>query len=256
LSGIDVYRKNKGFSWSSNKHIVRVDAQWCERSVSAYLSKYVSKDYLNNSQKTCCNPFFCPTRWYGVSRPLLSALRDMTKEIRLEFLPSSLSWAIYEDCLSLLQSFALKSYSYNHKVGDGKTIVAYFDENDQDSIWESVMNQVANFQVNKSASVEESLRRCARNGSILIKRHGVWFKEFLSYYANSHVSKLLALPSLKDVSRSDILFLIDALAYSFRSFQRTRYDLPGECKLWYSRTKEVIDSASPADRNWIGALRL
>ena len=83
-SGIDVYAKHKGFSWSSDKSVVRVDAQWCEKDVAGYLSKYVSKAHKAN--KLMNGRSFYPSRWYGVSRPLLQALREMTFSVSLDSL--------------------------------------------------------------------------------------------------------------------------------------------------------------------------
>ncbi len=252
-SSVDIYRKHKGFSWVTNKEMVRVDAQWCEKSVAAYLSKYVSKAAKNNY--TMNKRTLCPSRWYGVSRPLLKLLREMSFKVTLDSLRSSDAFAMYEDCLSLLQSFSEKCYEYEHKVGNGKTVVSYSLTNEQESIWNTMMTQICPTQDSLS-NTEQNIRRLTRNGCILMKKHPTWLKEFMFYYGKSRPANLLNSPSFKDMSRNDLIFLVDALAYSFRSHQRTRFELPGECKLWYSKTAQTIEEAPSEDKEWIGALKL
>lgn len=252
-SGVDLYKKNEGFSWSSNKEMTRVDAQWCEKSVAAYLSKYVSKP--KGLEKHVSKNTYCPSRWYGVSRPLLQLTREMSFSICLDFQKSNDVLAMYEDCLSLLSSFSLKCYTYKHKVGDGSTIVSYCDTNEQESIWNHIMTQICPTP-DSYTNTELNMRRLARNGCILLKKHQTWLKEFMSYYGDSRPSMILNSPSFKDITRSDLTFLVDALAYSQRSHHRTRYRLPGECLLWYSEMKRVIDTAPTEDKEWIGALEL
>lgn len=252
-SGVDLYRKHKGFTHAVDKSKVRVDAQWCEKDISAYLSKYVSK--AAEADKVMTSKAFCPSRWYGVSRPLLQLTREHSFKVSLDSLRDAEAYASYEDYLSVLQSWGIKCYEYKHKVGDGKTIVSYVHEHEQDSIWTTIMTQT-NINPDSLSSTEQNMRRLARNGCILIKRHSTWLKEFNSYYARSRPANLLNLPSFKDISRSDLVFLLDALAYSLRSHQRTRFELPGECKLWYATTKRCLENAPSEDAEWIGALKL
>jgi hypothetical protein len=250
---VDVYATTRGFSWKEKKEVVRVDAQWCEKSVAAYLSKYVSKAAKTN--RNLARYSYYPSRWYGVSRPLLALLRSMTATVSIDSITSSKAWAMYEDCLSSLQSWAVRCYEYMHTVGGGKTIVSYSDENEQESIWNLIMTQTIP-NPDSLSNTELNLRRLTRNGCILIKKHSIWLTSFMQFNGRSRPGNLLNSPSFKDLSRSDMLFLLDALAYSFRFTQRTRFELPGECKLWYSQVKATLDSAPSEDKEWIGALKL
>lgn len=252
-SQTDMFRKSKGFTWASNKEIVRVDAQWCKKSVAAYLSKYVSKAAEDNYKMP--KNAYCPARWYGVSRPLLALLRSMTFSISLDSLRDRDAWAMYEDCLSLLQSFSLKCYEYEHKVGNGKTVVSYSLASEQESIWNSMMTQICPNH-DSSSNTEQNMRRLARNGCILIKKHSTWLNTFMQFNAQSYGVKLLNSTSFKDMSRHDLTYLVDALAYSFRYTQRTRYELSGECKLWYSQMASVLAKLRSEGAEWIGALEL
>lgn len=252
-SGVDLYRKHEGFSWASNKEVIRVDAQWCEQSIAAYLSKYVSKAGKDN--KMMPQNAFCPSRWYGVSRPLLQLLREMTFSVTLDWMRSKDAWSTYEDCLSILQSWSIKCYDYRHKVGDGRTAVAYCNTNEQESIWTTMLESM-NINQDSLSNTEQTLRRLAKNGVLIMRKHKTWHDSFCQFCKNTHIYKISQLPSYKDISRFDLTFLLDMLAYSFRYTQKTRFDLPGECKLWYAQTKQALDSAPPEDAEWIGALRM
>jgi hypothetical protein len=250
-SGIDIYRKNSGFSWASNKEVVRVDCQVCEKSVAAYLSKYISK--ATDNVKRMPKNAFCPSRWYGVSRPLLALLRERSFKITLTSMRNIDGWQTYDDCLSILQSFAIKCYEYRHVVGDGKTAVGYVEKTEQDSIWTSIMNNV-NHAPNCASSTELRLRSLCRNGVILLRKHKNWFSTFARFCNRSRPMNLMSSPSFKDISRSDLIFLLDMLLYSFRYEQRTRLELPGECQLWYSQVKEAVMTAPSDDLLWMGNL--
>lgn len=252
-SGVDLYRKNEGFTWANNKDIVRVDAQWCEKSLAAYLSKYVSKAAKDNYKMP--QNAFCPSRWYGVSRPLLQLLKEMSFKMSLMSLTEMNGWSAYEECLSVLQSWSIKCYEYRHKVGDGRTVVAYCNTNEQESIWTTLMNQL-NINPDSCSSTEKTLRRLAQNGVLVMRKHKVWHDSFTQFCKDTYIYKVMQLPSFKDISRHDLTFLLDMLAYSFRYTQRTRFDLPGECKLWYAQTKEALSTAPPEDKEWIGALKV
>ena len=252
-SGVDLFAQHKGFSWSHNKEVTKTDAQWCEKSVAAYLSKYVSKAGSSN-ERTPKNAF-CPSRWYGVSRPLLQLLREMSFSVRLDYLRSQQALAWYEDCLSLLEAWSVKCYEYSHRVGIGKTLVSYASAEDSNSLWMTLMTTIFPNQ-NYCSNTELNLRRLTRNGCILIKRHLTWLNTFMQFNGRSYGVKLLNSVSTRDLSRADLIYLVDALAYSFRYTQRTRFELPGECKLWYSQMKSCIENAQEQDLEWIGSLKL
>ena len=248
-SGIDMYRKNNGFSWALNKEVVKVDCQRCEKSIAAYLSKYISK--ATDNGKRMPKNAFCPSRWYGVSRPLLQLLREQTTKVTLSCLRDRDGWMTYQNCLSVLQSFAIKCYEYRHVVGDGKTAVGYVENHEKVSIWESIMNNVNHVPVS-ATSTESLLRLQLKNGVLIMKKHSSWLKTFNRFCANSRPSQLLNLPSFKDISRADLLYLLDMLTYTFRYTQRTQWELPGECQLWYSQLKRTVESAPSEDLEWMG----
>jgi hypothetical protein len=236
-SGIDLYRKHNGFSWASNKEMVRTDAQWCEKSVAAYLSKYVSKAAKNNhSMAEGC---LCPARWYGVSRPLLALLRSMTTVISLDSLRDWEGWGIYEDCLSVLQSWAIKCYEYIHKVGDGKTVVSYVDDVQKESIWNTIMSQIPQLP-DSSESTASNLTKLAQQGIYVMKKSPTWLATFKQFCANSRPGHLTSSPLCKDITPADLAFVLDMLIYTFRYTERTRSPLPGNAQLWYTNMLTVL----------------
>lgn len=111
-------------------------------------------------------------------------------------------------------------------------------------------------QANYCSNTEQNLRRLARNGSILLRKHRTWLDTFMQFNGRSYGANLLNYPSFKDISRLDLIYLLDALAYSFRYTQRTRFELPGECKLWYSQLRTSVEEAPAEDKEWIGYLKL
>jgi len=75
-SGIDLWGKSGGGSWSAYKSVVRVEAARVRKAVAAYLSKYLSK---GSDQVGDSSPFrFFPSRWYGISRALRERVRALT----------------------------------------------------------------------------------------------------------------------------------------------------------------------------------
>lgn len=252
-SGVDIYRKSSGFSWASNKDIVRVDCQWCEKSVAAYLSKYVSK--ASKANVSMPKNAFCPSRWYGVSRPLLALLREKTVRTCLSSLREAEAWENYEDCLSVLQSFGIKCYQYGHTVGSGKTIVSYVMQHERKSIWSQLMSVVKN-TVDSSESIERKLLGLVQQGVYTMKRCPTWYSTFKQFCSNSRPAHLINSPLSADTTRADLAFLVDMLTYTYRYTERTRYELPGSAKLWYSSIKTFLSTESLRDDEWLKSIEL
>lgn len=241
-SGVDMYQKHSGFSWASNKEIVRVDAQWCKKSVAAYLSKYVSKPnkFLGCGKEIA----FCPSRWYGVSRPLLAKLREVSFRVSLDSLRDSDAWSIYTDCLSVLQQWGLKCYEYRHEVGDGKTIVGYVEKHEQDSIWKTIMTQISTTP-DSSESTDRQLLRLIQNGVFLMRKHRSWHSTWNQFCQNSRPSHLISSPLSPSTTRADLAYLVDMLIYTYRHTERVQSELPGECNLWFTRITQYLHHIDP-----------
>lgn len=77
LSGVDLFDTGKGYSHEESTVIGCQYAQRVRLDVSRYLSKYVSKQGKGDTVDAN-TALYCPSRWYGVSRPLLAKLRELT----------------------------------------------------------------------------------------------------------------------------------------------------------------------------------
>jgi len=73
---------NRKGSWRGRKEVIQSVAIRCEKPPSRYLSKYLSKGAIKREKKIAkkAKNLFYPVRWWGVSRPLLRRLRELTKE--------------------------------------------------------------------------------------------------------------------------------------------------------------------------------
>lgn len=129
-SGVDLWARQDGGSWASQKEVIRADAQVCKKSPGAYMAKYVSKDafapkYINNKNAE----FLGPTRWWGCSRPLLKLMNEMTLKVERV----GISWHrikyIREDLLSTLDGLSAKIRTYTDKAKTSEVFVSYDPEN-------------------------------------------------------------------------------------------------------------------------------
>lgn len=121
-SGVDVYERAGGGSWKDLKSKVQCYAQQVYKSVGAYLSKYVSKQYDAHSDE--CKKYY-PSRWWGCSRRLLKAMRTATQVTTLEFVNLRQAKTLFEEIKGMLQAMGEACFSYKNKVGFGKGVVAY-----------------------------------------------------------------------------------------------------------------------------------
>lgn len=235
-SGVDVYAKNAGFSHKHNKGVVRVDAQWCEKSVAAYLSKYVSKESRKNRNRV--NKKYYPSRWYGCSRPLLKLKQNLTKTVVTHNMRAREWHQSHEEILSVLQSTSLYCYNYRHNVGLGKSIVAYVENTVKDSIWTQIMMTIPSSQDLYSKS-EETMMRILNRGMYLLNHNWLWRKQFTttsSNYVKGLVGKLAA---SQPMTPCEAIFLLDTLVYTLGSLLSTRPYIPPGLKKWYSDGVEL-----------------
>jgi len=83
--GCDTWEKRDGSSWSELPGVIQAPAQFVKKSVGAYLSKYLSKNAPTNGQRSDGNDMFLgPVRWWGVSRPLLKRMNELTETFEIE----------------------------------------------------------------------------------------------------------------------------------------------------------------------------
>ena len=239
-SGVDVYKKNSGFSHSSDKTVVKVDAQWCEKSVAAYLSKYVSKESSKNRNRV--NKRYYPSQWYGVSRPLLAKLRELTVRIQIDNMTRR-SWdGCYEDTLSVLQSLAIRCYSYRHQVGAGRTIVAYCHDSEKEGIWMEMKSQTQ-FVPKSSQSTRDRQTFLINRGLYLLRNNWRWRKTF-SALSSGYVTSLVSCwRNSKPMTPADTTYLLDTLTYTLSYHRSITSSITGAESAWLLQAKAANEDA-------------
>lgn len=229
-SGVDMYAKSAAYTHAENKDVTRTDAQWCRKSVAAYLSKYVSK--RDSKGFGGASRMFCPARWYGISRPLLARLRELTLTLRWEYGAERDAWGAYEEIAHVLASDSIKCYEWNHKIGDGKTIVAYVEEQARESVWTQMR---LNMRVRRDSfmSIEENTKQVVLEGISVLSKSSVCKKEFWRICSDYMKRTVTRLVSSEPCTELDIEMVLDTLIFTCEYIQASRCALPGALGLWY-----------------------
>jgi hypothetical protein len=116
-AGVDLFLNTvSGQNWLEMPEAIQAKAERVEKSVGAYLGKYLSK----SSKGTNAIGQFAPCRWYGVSRPL----RELEVSLRVtheEFLLNKGKAISFAECvLHYAGLFSDVCYGWSNKFGDGK----------------------------------------------------------------------------------------------------------------------------------------
>lgn len=100
LTKVDLFRKNKYWSWQEDLKATRQDAQWLKYNPARYLAKYLSK----GSRQAASDFEYHPSRWWSVDRQTASEARSERIRILLggtnldELKTFAASW--FEDLVS------------------------------------------------------------------------------------------------------------------------------------------------------------
>lgn len=125
-AGIDMWLRGPGAlpaSWKDQKEIIQADAQLVEKSVGSYLAKYLSKD----SNVCNLNParFKGPVRWWGVSRPLLARMKELSGKLVVEGFGHQKIRHIREQILAILDGMEGKVHRYFDKAKTSEVMISY-----------------------------------------------------------------------------------------------------------------------------------
>ena len=137
-TGVDIYERSDGGTWKGMTEKVQCKAEIVKKSVSAYVSKYCSKNSVGNSNSQSTELY--PVRWAGVSRPLVAMIRDRTQETRFYTSGIRASLRLLENLKADVESCCRWFVNYCHKVGLGVTWVGYFEEVELGPLWEKLMS--------------------------------------------------------------------------------------------------------------------
>lgn len=133
-SGVDVFARADGGTWRDRPDKWRFDAQEVRKSVAGYLSKYCGKD----SGKVADGiKAYAPTRWWGVSRPLLEFCRELSGKTYIEFRHYKEAEFLFKKITRLLSGTAAKFWQYREKQMDGVVSVSYT----QKGFWNDVVSE-------------------------------------------------------------------------------------------------------------------
>lgn len=123
-SGVDLFRGADGQNHRACPDNIQAYGVRCLKSVGAYLSKYLGKGTEYCSGNLPENHFY-PSRWWGVSRPLLAAIRARTEKFEARVPDPSDAAAVFEDIAHDIAADSEVCYDYRDRVGPGNNIVAY-----------------------------------------------------------------------------------------------------------------------------------
>lgn len=123
-SGVDLFDTGRGYSWINAIAEKNQIAQWCEKDVSRYLSKYVSKG-ARAVTRNVTGKFHCPSQWYGVSRPLQKRLRELSVERIFYYVNQNQALRDFEIVHGYLANLANVCHIYKSKVTALPNLIAY-----------------------------------------------------------------------------------------------------------------------------------
>lgn len=128
-SGTDLYARLGFGTWADKKEVVQAFAQECKKSVAAYMSKYCSKGANNNVIAQ-----ICPSRWWGISRPLRALLESLTT--RKEYVCTNInsSKRKWEEICHTLEENCHNPHYYKSRCGLHSVGVGYHTPDDFASI--------------------------------------------------------------------------------------------------------------------------
>lgn len=206
---VDLFRKNKDYSHSSDTSKVRAKAEICRKSPARYLAKYLSKSVkvLRGRAR-----FFTPSRWWGTSRPLKNILTSLSTKTELIIGSYSNCTKKMQEIKETIECAEGQVYKYKHQYGMGETILCYpSDRSEFDSLvselqslsrW-SAMN--AKMQVNNVSSQLKTYKiSLLRWSSFYASR----FSESKPFWAQSFESFNSALTLMAPTKAEDPLAVI------------------------------------------------
>lgn len=136
-AGTSLFLSARGVSWRDCPSKIQAYAQSVRVGVAAYLAKYCSKNSGKQSPQQSSQYF--PSRWWGCSRPLLNAMRQMTSKVLFDGLPASSASYWYNRILDRVERAALVFYHYGERRGYQRFGVAYSPYRDSKLIFEELL---------------------------------------------------------------------------------------------------------------------
>lgn len=236
-SGIDVWARSYGGTWKDSTDVLRVECAQVKKSVAAYLAKYISKGRREN--KGFEGNFFYPSRWYGVSRPLLKLTRELSTTLIYTSSKLHEVEAMYEELVNIVDIEESKVHQWKHKVGNGKTTVSYSAKNITEYIWKQVVDTMPSNPLYGTALYTRSLRYC-QSALALMKKRTHW-QECFFQLSSEYVKNLAGnVSSSNSMNGLDLEYLLDTIVYAATWCMKTRSFIEGDVRLQHSTGVEIL----------------
>lgn len=107
-SGVDLYERVDGSTWAQSRWICRTDAQLVEKSVGAYLGKYLGKGQCKVRNR-CSSP---PSAWWFADRCSRQEVKQSRKVHTVEALHLSTAIDLFERIGAVLAEAVPNSFAY------------------------------------------------------------------------------------------------------------------------------------------------
>jgi hypothetical protein len=175
---IDMFaRKGFGTSHKDNPDAWQWKIEKIEKSISRYLSKYTSKGFNQNSNKSSVYKGFqqkySPSRWWGISQNLRKAIQKYRIELRFETLSTDECELFMNRLFSLIPKDAI-SYQYSFDwmldIGISGTTKGWFIDH---AVFEDVSKIVSDFALEWFVDIESS-RRSENSLAMARRRVELW----------------------------------------------------------------------------------
>lgn len=131
LSGVDMFARSRGGTWAKNPEVTQAYAQECKKSAVAYLSKYATKS--NKGFGCICK--YQPVRYWGVSRPLLAKIREMTEEFVIPGLRLRRGRQMLQVVAEVLEKHEGKYHQAVHAYLPSEWVIGYAESDRVDAIF-------------------------------------------------------------------------------------------------------------------------
>lgn len=134
-TGVNMWGRFSHLSATARYCVVQLKVETIEKSVAAYMAGYCG----TKKDKHAIDKFipYFPRRWFGISRPLSSAIETQTETIEFEYSSYRESLVNFEDLSNYFHEDSVKSAEWCHTVGTGKTSVHYHSPETQVKLWQA-----------------------------------------------------------------------------------------------------------------------
>ena len=120
--GLDLFKTPSGETYKDKQGEVRTDAQWCRKSVGAYLAKYLSKGAQQDSEQC----FYCPSRWWGMSNFIRTQITALTVVSHSKLYDYNEALELFECLTSEAATYAMQCFWWKGKYNkQARTFIWY-----------------------------------------------------------------------------------------------------------------------------------